>query len=326
MPSVPASLPLLKPPRLVPGMTIGVAAPASPPDEPETFRFGLEVIESLGFTAKPAPHLFDRSGYLAGGDAARAQDINDLFGDESVDAIFCLRGGYGASRLLPLLDYERIRLNPKIILGYSDITSLLLGIYAKTGLVTFHGPMATRGYSAYSLSELKKVLFDPQAPVLLAAPPPFERAEGRAEKENRITRISPGKGRGRLLGGNLSLVSHLVGTPYMPDLAGAILFLEDVDEPVYSIDRLLTHLWLSGAMEKLAGVVFGKFTNVKVSEYRQDRTLEDVLSERLRALGIPSAAGLMVGHIDDQATIPLGCEAEFDAEAATLTLLEPAVC
>jgi muramoyltetrapeptide carboxypeptidase len=313
MTSAAASLPLLKPRRLVPGMTIGVAAPSSPPDEPETFRFGLEVVESLGFKVKAAPHLFDRSGYLAGDDAARARDLNELFADESVDAVFCLRGGYGASRLLPLLDYDLIRSNPKVILGYSDITSLLLGIHRKTGLVTFHGPMATRGYSPYSLAELKKLLFNPEAPVPLAAPPPFERAEGRVEKENRIIRFSPGRARGPLFGGNLTLVAHLVGTPYL-------------DEPLYSIDRMLTNLWLSGWLDRVAGVVFGKFTNVKVSEYRQDRTLEDVLGERMRALGIPCISGLMIGHVDDHATLPLGCQAELDADAGTLTLLEPAVC
>jgi len=304
------------------GQTIGIAGPASPPNEPERVRFAIETVESLGFRVKPAPHLFERTGYLAGSDAVRAADLNDLFADDEVDAIFCLRGGYGAGRLLPMLDYEMIRANPKILLGYSDISTLLLGIHRMTGLVTFHGPIAGQTFSPYTLAELKKVTFQSKTPVRLAGAPTFERGEGRVEKINRITRLAPGKARGRLLGGNLSLVTHLVGTPYLPDLSGAILILEDVGEAVYSIDRMLTQLWLSGELEKVAGIAFGKFTDPRPSEWEQNRTLEEVLSERVIALNIPTLAGLMIGHVDDQATIPLGCLAELDADNGTLVLLE----
>ncbi len=316
---------LLKPHRLMPGQLIGIAAPASPPNEPESIRFGIETVESMGFRVKPAAHLFDRSGYLAGDDATRAADLNALFADESVDAIFCVRGGYGSSRLLPLLDYDAIRSNPKVLLGYSDITALLLSIYHKTGLVTFHGPIAGQTFSPYTLAEFKKVLLAPQPPVLIAAPPPFERGEGRVEKENRITRLVPGKVQGRLLGGNLSLVSHLIGTPYMPDLSGAILFLEDVSEAIYSVDRMLTQLWLSGDLQKVAGIAFGKFSELRSSEWLQNRLLEDVLAERARALHIPAVMGLMIGHVGDQTTVPLGCLAELDASTGTLALLEEPV-
>jgi muramoyltetrapeptide carboxypeptidase len=316
---------LLKPHKLDPGQTIGIAAPASPPNEPETIRFAIETVESLGFRAKPAAHLFDRAGYLAGDDAARAADLNALFADESVDAIFCVRGGYGTSRLLPLLDYDLIQHNPKVLLGYSDITTLLLSIFHKTGLVTFHGPIAGQTFTPYTLAELKKVLFSPQIPAVIAAPPPFERGEGRVEKENRITPLVPGKVQGRLLGGNLSLVTHLIGTPYLPDLAGAILFLEDVSEAVYSVDRMLTQLWLAGHLQKVAGIAFGKFSEISKSEWVQNRLLEDVLAERARALNIPAVMGLMIGHVADQTTVPVGCLAELDASTGTLTLLEDPV-
>ena len=316
---------LIKPARLVPGQTIGIAAPASPSRDPEGVRFAIETIESLGFHTRPARHLFDRNGYLAGEDAQRADDLNSLFADQSVDAIFCVRGGYGASRLLPLLDYDLIRANPKVLMGYSDITSLLLAIQARSGLVTFHGPIAQQTYTAYTLSELKKVLFNPHPSITLGAPPPFERGEGHVEKENRITQLSPGVARGRLLGGNLSLVAHLTGTPYMPDLSGAILFLEDVSEAVYSIDRMLTQLWLSGSLEKVAGIAYGKFTEHRASEWEQNRVEEDVLAERARACGIPAIRGLMIGHVPDQSVIPLGCLAELDANSGTLTLLEEPV-
>jgi muramoyltetrapeptide carboxypeptidase len=317
--------PLTKPARLIPGQTIGIAAPSSPTNEPEGIRFAIETVESLGFRVKPAPHLFDRNGYLAGDDAARAADLSELFADEDVDAIFCARGGYGASRLLPLLDYEVIRAHPKILLGYSDITALLLAIYAKTGLVTFHGPIASQTFTPYTLAEFKKVLFGHHPPMSIGAPPPFERGEGCVEKVNRITPLVPGKVQGRLLGGNLSLVAHLTGTPYMPDLSGAILFLEDVSEAVYSIDRMLTQLWLSGNLQKPAGIVFGKFTEHPKSEWAQNRLQEDVLAERVRALNIPAMMGLMIGHVQDQTTLPLGCLAELDASTGTLTLLDEPV-
>jgi muramoyltetrapeptide carboxypeptidase len=322
-PSNPPSI--IKPRRLAPGQTIGITTPASPPNEPEGIRFAIDIVQSLGFEVKPAPHLFERYGYLAGDDTTRAQDLNGLFIDEEVDAIFCVRGGYGASRLLPLLDYEAIRANPKILLGYSDITSLLLAITHKTGLVTFHGPIAAQTFTPYTLAEFKKVLFAPQTPMTLGAAPPFEGGEGRVDRANRITPLVPGKVQGRLLGGNLSLVAHLIGTPYMPDLSGAILFLEDVGEAVYDIDRMLTQLWLSGYLDKVAGIAFGKFTEPRPSEWVQNRLLEDVLAERVRALGIPAVMGLMIGHVEDQSTIPVGCMAELDAGAGTLTLLETPV-
>ncbi|MCX6081039.1 MAG: LD-carboxypeptidase [Chloroflexi bacterium] len=324
--SDPIPHPLIRPARLAPGQTIGIALPSSPPNEPEGVRFAIDMVESLGFHARPARHLFDRSGYLAGDDSARASDLNALFADESVDAIFCGRGGYGASRLLPLLDYDLIRANPKILIGYSDISALLMAIYAKTGLITFHGPMATQVFSAYTLAEFKKVLFNPQAPISIGAPPVFEHGEGRVERANRITPLVAGRVQGRLLGGNLSLVAHLIGTPYLPDLTGAILFLEDVSEAIYSIDRMLTQLWLSGNLQKVAGIVFGKFTeHPQVSEYAQNRLKEEVLAERVRALSIPAVMGLMIGHVEDQSTLPLGCLAELDASAGTLTLLQEPV-
>lgn len=319
------SVTLIKPRRLAPGQTVGIVAPSSPPNEPESVRIAIDIVESFGFRAKPAPHLFEREGYLAGEDALRAADLNALFADEQVDAIFCVRGGYGASRLLPMLDYDIIRANPKILLGYSDITALLLAIYHRTGLVTFHGPIASQTFTPYTLAEFKKVLFDPRPPMPLGAPPPFERSEGRVERANRITSLFPGKVQGRLLGGNLSLVAHLIGTPYFPDLTGAILFLEDVGEAVYSIDRMLTQLWLSQHLQKVAGVVFGKFTEPRPSEWVQNRLQEDVLAERVRALGIPAVMGLMIGHVEDQTVLPVGCLAELDASRGTLTLLEQPV-
>jgi muramoyltetrapeptide carboxypeptidase len=317
---------LLRPRRLAPGQTIGMVAPSAAPNDPERIRFAIETVESLGFKVKPAAHLYDRDGYLAGADAARAADLNAMFGDDGVDAIWCVRGGYGASRILPALDYALMRRRPKPLIGYSDITALHMAIHRQAGLVTFHGPVAFRGFTPYTLGELRRVLWTGETPTRLGAPPPFARAEGRVDWENRVTTLVPGKARGPLLGGNLCLMSHLCGTPYFPDLRGAILFLEDVEEAYYRIDRMLTQLWLSGALAGVAGVVFGKFTGCNPSPFfLQNRPLEDILAERCRALGIPAIAGFMIGHVDDQTTLPVGCLAELDADAATLTLLEPGV-
>ena len=319
-------MPLLRPRRLAPGQTIGMVAPSAAPNEPERIRFAIDTIESLGFKVKPGAHLFDREGYLAGSDAARADDLNAMFADDDVDAIWCVRGGYGASRILPALDYALMQRKPKALIGYSDITALHVAIHRHAGLVTFHGPVAFRAFTPYSLGELKRVLWTGETPVRLGGPPPFERAEGRVDWENRVATLVPGTARGRLIGGNLCLMSHLCGTPYFPDLRGAMLFLEDVEEAYYRIDRMLTQLWLSGALAGVAGVAFGKFTNCNSSPFfLQNRPLDDILAERCRALGVPAVSGIMVGHIEDQTTLPVGCLAELDADAGTLTLLEPGV-
>ena len=303
-----------------------MVAPSAAPNEPERIRFAIDTIESLGFKVKPGAHLYDREGYLAGSDAARAADLNAMFADDGVDAIWCVRGGYGASRILPALDYALMQRKPKALIGYSDITALHVAIHRHAGLVTFHGPVAFRAFTPYSLGELKRVLWTGETPVRLGGPPPFERAEGRVDWENRVATLVPGTARGRLLGGNLCLMSHLCGTPYFPDLRGAILFLEDVEEAYYRIDRMLTQLWLSGALAGVAGVAFGKFTNCNSSPFfLQNRPLDDILAERCRALGVPAISGIMVGHIEDQTTLPVGCLAELDADAGTLTLLEPGV-
>jgi muramoyltetrapeptide carboxypeptidase len=317
---------LVRPRRLSPGQTIGVIAPSAAANEPERLRFALETVESLGFRVRPGAHLFDRDGYLAGADAARAADLNVMFADDSVDAVWCARGGYGASRILPLLDYARMRAKPKALLGYSDITALHMALHTQAGLVSFHGPVAWRALTPYTLGELQRVVFSPEAPLRLGAPPPFEPQPGQVEWENRVTTLHSGRARGPLLGGNLCLMAHLVGTPYFPDLRGAILFLEDVDEPHYRIDRMLTQLWLAGALAGLAGIVFGKFTEGGPSaSFVQNRVLEDILGERCQALKIPAVAGLMIGHVENQTTVPVGCLAELDADARTLTLLEPGV-
>ncbi|MEJ6669281.1 MAG: LD-carboxypeptidase [Pseudomonadales bacterium] len=307
--------------RLQSGMTIGLIAPASNAFEDHDLEFAMDIVRSLGFKVKPGAHLFDRRGYLAGLDAARANDLNTMFEDPAVDAIFCARGGFGASKLLPLIDYDAIARNPKILLGYSDITALHLAINGQTGLITFHGPIATQQFSPYTVEAFRRLLQTvPKAPII-GAPPPFLRAPGRAERINRLKTLKPGQATGRLIGGNLSLITHLLGTPYAPDFRGAILFLEDVDEAPYRIDRMLTALWLAGVFDQIAGLVIGKFTNAQASG--PSLSIDTILNDRVAPLSIPVLQGLMIGHIEDQATLPVGAMATLDADRQQLTVVGP---
>ena len=317
-----AGLPVLRPKRLRKGMTVGLVSPASNVPEDENIAFAMDVVRSLGFQVKPARHLYQRTQYLAGTDQQRADDLNAMFADKGVDAIFCLRGGYGSSRLLPLLDYELIATNPKVLMGYSDITALHCAISQRTGLVTFHGPIAGDNFTDYSYAQFRQTLMQARPNQRLAVPPPFEDpGPGRVEKENRLTVFNPGNGEGPLVGGNLSLVCHLMGTPWEPDFSGRILFLEDVHEVPYRVDRMLTQLRLAGALDKVAGIAFGKFTEAETSN--NTFSMEQVLRERTAGLGVPVIRGLMIGHVEDQAVIPVGAMARLNADSATLTLLDP---
>tara|TARA_B110000211_G_scaffold201028_1_gene232374 strand:+ start:270 stop:1316 length:1047 start_codon:yes stop_codon:yes gene_type:complete len=313
----------VKPKRLRPGMSVGLVTPASNVPEDQELHAAMDLVRSLGFSAEPAVNLFSRTQYLAGTDQQRADDLNAMFADTDIDAIFCVRGGYGSGRLLRYLDYDMIAANPKVIMGYSDITSILNAIYLRTGLVTFHGPIAGGNFSNYTYEQYKKVLIEPTQIARIGEPPEFETRPGVVDWKNRLTTIVSGVAEGHLVGGNLSLMVTLLGTPFEPQFEGAILFLEDVDEPPYSVDRMLTHLWMAGKLEQVAGIVLGKFTD---DGYDSNTfSMEEVLRDRLEPLGIPTLRGAMIGHIEDKTVVPLGVRARLDADAGALTLLESAV-
>ena len=314
---------ILKPKRLAPGDTIGLVAPASSSLEDEGIRISIDVVRSLGFKVREGSHLYDRQQYLAGEDRARADDVNAMFADDGVDAIFCLRGGYGTPRILPYLDYDLIRSRPKVLLGMSDITGILTAIHTKTGVVGFHGPNSSSSFSDYSLNEFKKVLVRPTPTTQIGAAPAFETGEGKVDKKNRLTHINGGTAKGRLIGGNLTLISVLMGTEFEPDFQDRIVFLEDVHEAPYRIDRMLTQLRLAGKLQQAAGIVFGKFTDSETDG--NTFSLEEVFRDRTADLGIPVVRGLMIGHVRDQTVVPIGIEAELNGDAGTLRLLEPAV-
>ncbi|MBO0929830.1 S66 peptidase family protein [Fibrella aquatilis] len=316
--------PLLKPPRLKPGDTVGLFCPAAPAYSRETVQVTLESLQALGLKTKLAPHFYDRYGYLAGRDEDRAADLNALFADSSVQAVMAMHGGWGCARLLPLLDYEQIGRTPKIIIGYSDITALLLAINAKTGLVTMHGPEGAATWNSFTVNWLKRILMDGEAVTLQN---PTTKGDTLTQTTDRITTLRPGTTRGRLVGGNLTVLSHLVGTPYLPDFKEAILFLEDVHEDVYRMDRMLAQLKLAGILSQLAGFVFGKCTRCEPDSGGGygSLTLEEILDTYIKPLNIPAFSGAMIGHITDKFTVPVGLGAEIDAGRGTIRLLESAV-
>jgi muramoyltetrapeptide carboxypeptidase len=311
------------------GDTVALVRPASPSYEHDANEVGAEVVASLGFLPKVTPNAGRKTFYLAGTDAERAADLNAAFADPKVDAVWCLGGGYGTSRILPHLDYETIRKNPKPFIGYSDITGTLNAIHRLTGLVTFHGPVAGSMMSDYSLAAFRRVVMEGAAG-RIAEPPPFTPREGSIDRENRVWKLAGGKAKGRLVGGNLSVFSTLVGTPFEPELKGRILFLEEIEEDPYRIDRWLTQFLLTGKLAGLSGVALGKFSDCDPAPNRDSTLLgswnwQEVCADRLGKLGIPVVAGLCFGHSRDKATLPVGAMAELDGDAGTLTLLEPAV-
>jgi muramoyltetrapeptide carboxypeptidase len=315
---------LLKAARLQPGSVVGIVSPAGAVFLQEDLDIVQDVVRGLGLVPKLAPHVLDRYGYLAGKDKDRAADINQFFASPEISAILPTRGGWGCSRILPYLDYERIRQNPKIVVGFSDITALTLAIYARTNLVTFHGPNGLTSWKSKQTEYFRRVLFAGEAVTFenLKAGDDVDRLMA---TKYRIQTITPGQARGRLMGGNLSVFSTLVGSPYLPNLDGAILFLEEVGENIYRVDRWLTHLKLAGVLDQLAGFVFGQCTRCTPDTDYGSLTLEEVIWGHIKPLGIPAWYGAMIGHIEPILTLPIGLEVAIDASAGTIQMLESAV-
>lgn len=316
---------MVRPRRLRAGDAVGVVTPATATFHQVELEIVRESLQGLGLTVKVGEHVMSRFGSLGGADKDRAADINRFFSDRDIAAVIPTRGGWGSARLLPHLDFESIRRNPKVILGYSDITALLNGIHARTGLVTFHGPNGGGRWDAWSLDWVKRVLFGAET-VNYTNPKSTNDRNVLTQIDNRIRTITPGRARGRLLGGNLSVLHGIVGSPYVPDFDGAILFLEDVEEQPYRVDRMMTALKLAGILGKVRGVVFGTCADCTpgTGGYASF-TLEEILNDHLKPLNVPAWQGAMIGHNTPQWTLPVGVEVEIDASAGTVILTAPAV-
>jgi len=313
------------PARLLPvplrkGDTVALVSPSSATDEALGLQLAREAMEALGFKVKTGEHYASRRGHLAGTDAGRAGDLNAMFADGEVRGIVCVRGGSGAARLLPLLDYDVIRRNPKVLLGYSDITALHNAILARTGLVTFHGPIGSGSWNRFNVDQFRRVFFDRE---LMAYRNAVDAGDELVPRKNRTTTITGGKARGELVGGNLTVLTALAGSPYLPDFAGKILFLEDVAEAPYRVDRMFSTLKLMGALDRIAGFVFGECTDCDPGEGYGSLTLDQIFEDHVKPLGIPAYRGAMIGHIRQQFIVPVGGRVELDADAGTFRMLEP---
>jgi muramoyltetrapeptide carboxypeptidase len=236
--------------------------------------------------------------------------------------VFAARGGWGSQRLLPFLDYDTILSKPKLLIGMSDVTALHMALARHGAAPTIHGPNVANSWNAEAWQSLRSLAFDGAMPAY-GVPQP---SEDRLVQRRAITTFRPGKATGRLLGGNLSVLSAMVGTPYLPDFTGAVLFLEDTNEAEYRIDRMLTQLVQGGVLDRVAGVVFGQCTNCRnPGEPFGNFTLAEVLDHHFRPLGVPAFQGAWIGHVAGQVSVPVGIPAEIDAQAGTIRLLEPVV-
>jgi len=315
---------LVKPRRLQSGDTVGVVTPATATYQEVELDIVRESLEALGLKVKVGEHVMNRRGSLGGQDRDRAADINRFFADRDIRAIVPTRGGWGSARLLPHLDYDLIARNPKILLGYSDITALHTAIHARTGLVTFHGPNGGGRWDSYSLDWVKRILFSGEA-VTFSNPKTTNDRNVLTQIDNRTRTITPGRARGRLLGGNLTVLTAILGSPYVPSFDDAILFLEDVEEQWYRIDRMMTQLKIAGILDRLRGFVFGTCTDCSTGTGYASLTLEEILADHIKPLGIPAWQGAMIGHGMPQWTLPVGLEVEIDAAAGTMTMSGAAV-
>lgn len=289
------------------GSRVALVAPSGILPDRAQVELAIENARSLGWIPVLGENVSELHGYLAGTDEQRAADLNKALRDETIDAIWCVRGGYGAMRLLRDIDFAALKANPRPLIGFSDITALHAAIHSECGIVSFHGPTARGELTEFSRDSLLRA-------VEAQVDPCGEAASARV--------LRPGKARGRLAGGNLALIASLMGTPWSVDFDGAILIIEDIDEAVYRVDRMMRQLLLAGALGQCAAIVAGDFRPPAGETSEGNRSVDEVIAEAAEEAGIPCLAGAPFGHIDDQWTIPLGAVAELDTEARSLHVVE----
>lgn len=309
---------MLKPKLLKKGDTIGLVGVSGALRYPkEKYPKMMEAIDAMGYNVIMADSCREYYGYLSGSDASRARGLNRMFADDRVDAVVCMRGGYGVARMLDQVDFDVIRANPKIFLGYSDITALHTAIHQKVGMVTFHGPMPSTcwpKFDDFTRESMVRALTCTEPLGLLKNP------EGIAPKC-----VVPGRCEGVLVGGNLSLIASACGTPYALDVTDKVLLLEDIGERIYRLDSMLTQLRQAGMFEKCAGVVLGGFTDCTIEYPDYALTLDDIIRDIIVPAGKPVLANMSIGHMDTKITVPLGVKCRLDAGAGTLEIVESAL-
>lgn len=304
---------MIKPKVLRKGDTIGLVAPASDASKEKVDK-SIEYLESMGFKVKVSESCYSKKGYLAGDDDLRARNINDMFKNKDIDGIICIRGGYGVHRILDKIDYDVIKQNPKVFMGYSDITALHIAINNNSELVTFHGPMTVsdmkEGLDKFSLEVMKEVLMESK-----------DITEIKNPKGEKIVGLIKGKAEGELIGGNLALIAGTIGTPYEVNTEDKILFIEDIGEYTFRIDRMLMQLKLAGKLDCVRGIILGDFNNC-IPEDEDDQTLMEVFEDILVPLRVPIIYNLKSGHCTPNITLPLGSKVEIDGDNGRMFIKE----
>jgi len=306
---------VISPSRLQKGDVVAVMGAAGALRETKYIESFKEQLLSFGFKVIMGETVGKINGYFSGTDEERAQEFNRFIEDQSVKAIFFIKGGWGSARILNLIDYENIKKNPKIILGFSDITSLLIAVFKKTRLVTFHGPVGVSSWEGFTLESFKNMTCRAEKKL----------NQNDSEIRRLITVIVKGQAKGQLIGGNLSVFVALLGTPFFESCKEKILFLEETDEEPYRIDRMLTTLRLAGVLDEVAGIVFGQFNKCIAEKPQESFTLIEVLEQHFKEACYPVVYGCPFGHVKDKWTLPVGAEAIIDTDGAVLTLFAPAV-
>ncbi|HWY13261.1 MAG TPA: LD-carboxypeptidase [Bacteroidia bacterium] len=306
----------IKATRLKSGDTIAITSPAGAVwDDAQVEKFA-GILKGFGFNTVLGNTLKQKLGYFSGTDGERAKELNDFFADKNIKGIFCMKGGWGCARIIDQLDYKLISQNPKVLIGFSDITTLLNAIYAKAGLITFHGPVGNSGWNDYTSLVFKSVIMNAEQTVFPLSP---------VGEDDKIITFNKGIAKGILAGGNLTIISSLIGSDYLPHWNGKILFLEETKEEPYSIDRMLTQLKLAGVFKQLNGIAIGKFVKCEAEEPLKAFTFMQVLEQHFKPLTIPVFYGLMTGHIENKLTLPVGAEVTMNADTGILKLNESAV-
>jgi muramoyltetrapeptide carboxypeptidase len=301
------------PPRLNSGDTIALTAPAGAIFNEDSIQKATVAFEAQGFRVKHGDTLKQKFGYLAGTDDFRAKELNNFFEDKTVNAIVAMRGGWGCARLFNYLDFNSIRQNPKVVSGFSDISALLLAIYKKTGLITFHGPVGNSTLDGFTMENFLRLVKDGEA-LKMTQP-----------ASDPLNFISEGKATGKLFGGNLSVWCSLAGTGYLPDTRSSILFFEETEEEPYQVDRMLTQLEIMGTLATASGIIFGKCTKCEAEEPAKSFTMEEVFRQKFGNLAVPVATGFNFGHVKDKFTFPVGMTATFDTADSSVKLLQSCV-
>lgn len=306
----------INPKALAPGDTIGLITPSSSITEKKLEK-AIANMKMLGLKVKLGKHIKAVKGYLAGTDEQRLEDLHNMFADDEVDGIWCIRGGYGVGRILPKINYKLIKKNPKILIGYSDITALLLAVHQKTGLICFHGPVASSDFTDYTVQHLKGILMNPRMSYTIYH---AKDSDDSKDKAYHSKVLRPGKARGELTGGNLTLLAAAVGTEFECKFKNKLVFIEEIGERPYRLDRMFTQLLQSSDLHKAAGIFLGVFEDCEAKESDRSLSLMEMLVDRLGHLDMPIIYGLSFGHIKNHFTLPVGIEAKMDTAKRTITL------